>query len=222
MCAHPPHWLDDGICIAPPVSAYSSTLHKPPSLLLLRTALRISSFHYPTTTMQTSFETRVMDSSSAVSPMDSPYHGQDLSRGEIRLLTVVSTEPGLELSTERHSLAEDLEFEAVSYVWGTAPATVEAICNGKPLLVTPTIRDMLEHLHLYRLAPQRPLWIDAICINQYDMDEKAIQIPSMHNVFFASSPSQHLDGHCDSGHGCLYGRISQGVRHRQKLGIYWN
>lgn len=115
--------------------------------------------------------------------MDSPYHGQDLSRGEIRLLTVVSTEPGLELSTERHSLAEDLEFEAVSYVWGTAPATVEAICNGKPLLVTPTIRDMLEHLHLYRLAPQRPLWIDAICINQYDMDEKAIQIPSMHNVF---------------------------------------
>ncbi|OJD30287.1 heterokaryon incompatibility protein [Diplodia corticola] len=122
-------------------------------------------------------------SSSATAPEDSPYHGQDLGSGEIRLLTIVPTESGLELSTKPHKVTEDLEFDAISYVWGTAPPTVAATCNSKPFLVTPTAHEMLAHLHHHRPVPHRPLWIDAICINQKNLDEKAIQIPFMRDIY---------------------------------------
>ncbi|KAL1636653.1 hypothetical protein SLS58_009707 [Diplodia intermedia] len=114
---------------------------------------------------------------------ESPYLGQELDIGEIRLLTISSTESGLAISTEPHMVTEDLLFDAVSYVWGTAPATVETTCNGKPFLVTSTAYEMLVHLHRFRPSPQRPLWIDAICINQDDADEKAIQVPFMRRIF---------------------------------------
>lgn len=113
----------------------------------------------------------------------SPYYGQALGSQEIRLLTIVSTEGTLQFTTKPHKLTEDLEFDAISYVWGVAPASVEAICNDKAMLVTPTAHEMLKHLHLHRPAPHRPLWIDAICINQKDMNEKAIQIPLMRHIY---------------------------------------
>lgn len=124
-----------------------------------------------------------MASSSRNLSEHSPYHDQQLEKGEIRLLKIVAIEPALEISTQKHEVTASLEFDAMSYVWGTAPATVGAKCNGKPFLLTPTAEEMLKHLYLYRPALQRPLWIDAICINQEDPDEKAIQIPFMRDIY---------------------------------------
>jgi hypothetical protein len=42
---------------------------------------------------------------------------------------------------------------------------------------------MLEHLRQYRPNPDRPLWIDAICINQVDADEKSSQVQQMSKVY---------------------------------------
>jgi hypothetical protein len=42
---------------------------------------------------------------------------------------------------------------------------------------------MLQHLHLYRPHPFRPVWIYYICISQQDTKEKAIQIPLMHRIY---------------------------------------
>ncbi|KAH7062951.1 heterokaryon incompatibility protein-domain-containing protein [Paraphoma chrysanthemicola] len=126
----------------------------------------------------------------------SPYAEQSLQPGEIRLLTIDATitannseaiaNPGgvtLRLVTKRVSLEEKPKFDAISYVWGTAPASVVVECNGAPLLVTPTAYDMLQHLRLYRPNLYLPVWIDAICINQNDPDEKSHQIQQMTTIF---------------------------------------
>ena len=42
---------------------------------------------------------------------------------------------------------------------------------------------MLGYLYLYKPEPQRPIWVDAICINQSDAEEKAVQIPLMHRIY---------------------------------------
>lgn len=138
----------------------------------------------------------------AASPTpQSPYRGQPLEPGEIRLLTVdaitstdnitstsgatavESAEVTLRLRTTRHKLEDNPEFDAISYVWGIAPASVSVQCNGARLLVTPTAYEMLEHLRLYKPNPHRPFWIDAICINQDDADEKSHQVQRMSKVY---------------------------------------
>jgi hypothetical protein len=38
---------------------------------------------------------------------------------------------------------------------------------------------MPGYLYLFKLRLYYPIWIDAICINQNDADEKAVQVPLM-------------------------------------------
>jgi hypothetical protein len=123
----------------------------------------------------------------------SPYYDQPLGPGEIRLLTIKSNpETNLQhvfpwlspkvtfcLVTQRHKLEENPEFDALSYVWGTASASIRVPCNNGSLLVTPTAYEMLKHLRVR----SGPFWIDAICINQDDSDEKATQIPLMRQIY---------------------------------------
>jgi hypothetical protein len=130
---------------------------------------------------------------------ESPYHHQALSPGEFRLLEfkkfsriesvarhtlrIVSGKPALHLVTSRCKLEDKPAFDAVSYVWGGAPASIPVPCNGGHILVTPTAYEMLEYLHLYRPDTTRLLWIDAICINQEDEHEKETQIPLMRRIY---------------------------------------
>ncbi|KAF3008569.1 hypothetical protein E8E13_007243 [Curvularia kusanoi] len=115
---------------------------------------------------------------------ESPYYGQALEIGEIRLLTIHwTTLDQFELRTERHSLNADLKFDAISYVWGTTPASVRVKCNNGTILITPSAFEMLGYLYLYKPEPERPIWIDAICINQNDAEEKAVQVPLMHHIY---------------------------------------
>jgi hypothetical protein len=114
----------------------------------------------------------------------SPYLSQALKPDEIRLLTIIwTTSDQFDLRTECHPLTADLQFDAISYVWGTAPASVKVKCNDGTLLVTPTAFEMLGYLYLYKPEPQRPIWVDAICINQNDAEEKAVQVPLMHRIY---------------------------------------
>jgi hypothetical protein len=125
-----------------------------------------------------------MTSTSNAAPAESPYHGQDLKPGEIRLLTVLwTTSDEFELRTECHELTEDLDFDAISYVWGTAPASVPVKCNNATLYVTPTAFEMLGYLYLFKPGPHYPIWVDAICINQNNADEKAVQVPLMSHIY---------------------------------------
>jgi hypothetical protein len=72
-------------------------------------------------------------------------------------------------------------YEALSYCWGDPVVTTKIICDGLRLSVT-----MNLHQALYRLrseSSQRTLWVDAICINQGDNNEKNEQVAQMREIY---------------------------------------
>lgn len=74
-------------------------------------------------------------------------------------------------------------YEAVSYCWGTPEFSNILLCNGRTSIVkiSPNVDTMLRHLR--NMQEQRYLWIDAICLNQADNDEKSVQVKIMGDIF---------------------------------------
>lgn len=122
----------------------------------------------------------------------SSYECKPLDEGQIRLLRIdwsvdnslqhvfpwTSHCKTLKLETFRVKLDEERVYNALSYVWGTEPVSVAVSCNGMPLLITPTVYEMLAHLD-----HGAAYWIDAVCIDQNDPNEKATQIPLMNQIY---------------------------------------
>jgi Heterokaryon incompatibility protein (HET) len=77
-------------------------------------------------------------------------------------------------------------YEAFSYVWGNAFARkAEIMCNGKVLKVTPNLKDALQRLRLKTCS--RLVWVDAICINQDDTQERGHQVQMMSSIYEGAS-----------------------------------
>jgi ankyrin repeat protein len=72
-------------------------------------------------------------------------------------------------------------YEALSYVWGDLADKRPILMHGHIFSVTVNLQAAL--LRLRNHAMQRVLWIDAICINQDDQEEKAYQIQAMANIY---------------------------------------
>ncbi|TGO46396.1 hypothetical protein BCON_0328g00120 [Botryotinia convoluta] len=76
-------------------------------------------------------------------------------------------------------------YEALSYVWGDTDNCRSICVNGHSL----TVRANL-HIALSRLrdpALERIIWIDAICINQEDLNERGSQVQLMAKVYSKAS-----------------------------------
>ncbi|KAF4337486.1 heterokaryon incompatibility 6 OR allele [Fusarium beomiforme] len=72
-------------------------------------------------------------------------------------------------------------FTALSYVWGEWSTPADMIyCNGHGVRVTKNCLSALRHLN--KLGPIT-IWIDAICINQNNPDDKNKQIPLMATIY---------------------------------------
>ncbi len=103
--------------------------------------------------------------------------------GNIRLLVLkrrwFSSRPSCELIEV--DLDEAPPFEAISYHWGRKPPSIPINVNGALILVTSAIDELLW----YRTSifTSHCFWIDAICINQTDSDEKGTQIPMMTRIY---------------------------------------
>jgi hypothetical protein len=67
-----------------------------------------------------------------------------------------------------------LEYEALSYVWGdpqtSKHVSVRPYSNGKHIPITTSLDAALRHLR-QRTEP-RTIWIDALCIQQSDVQER--------------------------------------------------
>lgn len=72
-------------------------------------------------------------------------------------------------------------YEALSYVWGDPNVKVPIRLNGHRFSVTTNLWLALRRLR-HRSTP-RVLWVDAICINQDDNDEKSRQIVLMGDIY---------------------------------------
>jgi hypothetical protein len=108
-----------------------------------------------------------------------------LAPGEIRLLRPVEKADGLTWSLRAASLDDPhLIFDALSYTWGAQDSTFPIVCNGQTLQVHHNLFSALPYLAKRHGANEdRPIWIDAVCINQGDQAEKSVHIHHMNKVY---------------------------------------
>lgn len=71
--------------------------------------------------------------------------------------------------------------EALSYVWGKSDGRKAVWIDGHLFLVTQNLYEILEYLRDPHVT--RTIWIDAICINQSDPEEKAHQVRLMGEIY---------------------------------------
>lgn len=112
------------------------------------------------------------------------YRPLDHRRSEVRLLHLLPsshpTDP-IRCSLSHASLDDSPHFEALSYVWGPPVPTLDIVVDAARFLVTINLHQALGALR--RAKKPRVLWVDAVCINQDDDDEKAYQVPLMGRLY---------------------------------------
>ncbi|KAI1102797.1 heterokaryon incompatibility protein-domain-containing protein [Jackrogersella minutella] len=75
-------------------------------------------------------------------------------------------------------------YDALSYTWGNTRRSGSALINlgdGQNIRLTPSLSEALRQLRRWR--KRRILWVDAICMNQWDGDEMSERIPLMLEVY---------------------------------------
>lgn len=76
-------------------------------------------------------------------------------------------------------------FVAISYCWGgEIPTENLPISSRAYLKVTRTVYSILRHIS--GVASGLPIWLDAICINQDDCEEKGVQVSMMRDIYAAA------------------------------------
>jgi len=79
------------------------------------------------------------------------------------------------------TLSNGVDYEALSYTWGAPDCVHQIRCGDRFLMVTVTIKEALETLRDPKRI--RTMWVDQLCINQEDVDERNSQVRNMHHVY---------------------------------------
>lgn len=120
------------------------------------------------------------------------YTYGDLDPDEIRMLQIL---PGkgsdiVRCRLTRVTLRYSPDFNTLSYTWGTSPETHEAKVtlteiqlDNKAYLVAP---NLLSALQFYREHYTEPLWVDYLCINQFNVAERGKQVLLMRRIYGSS------------------------------------
>lgn len=129
-----------------------------------------------------------------------PYKGvvRTIARGRTELYKPLSTEKQqirvldldepklddngtIQGSLRTVSLRDNPSFQALSYHWGVSLAERPVRINNTDLQVTSNLHSALQHL---RQSKERIcVWIDAICINQEDVEERNQQVQLMPKIY---------------------------------------
>jgi hypothetical protein len=152
--------------------------------------------------------------SSNASPILPPFEYQPIdATGEIRILVLQPahefSDP-LETTTFVRNVADydSAPYACVSYSWGTVHRYTKLRCNDQYIQITTHVSTMLHYLR----SATKPvhLWIDAVCINQADESEKAVQVQSMGRIYSRASEvlvwlgeatdKDQIEGVCESLH----------------------
>ncbi|KAH6629262.1 heterokaryon incompatibility protein-domain-containing protein [Boeremia exigua] len=123
--------------------------------------------------------------------MESVYGPLDQDTEEIRLLTLhpaLTTADGSTLQCALRSVAllsntgdSVPAYEALSYVWGKPDFSRPILIDGREVHVTPSLANILYSLR--DSVNPRTIWVDAVCINQADLEERAKQVRLMHKIY---------------------------------------
>ena len=116
-----------------------------------------------------------------------PLHAFDtIKAGRFRLLHLQPGSDKDQLCFELHVAAfeDEPEYEAISYCWGEVIPSCNIVCNGTRLPVTKNAADALWHFRLPNRV--RVLWMDAVCIDQQNKQEKSEQVTDMYRIYGGS------------------------------------
>lgn len=104
-----------------------------------------------------------------------------------RLLELLPGEPDddIRCNLTVESLKDSPTFQALSYAWGSEADLKGIYVNDQVMHVTSNLRSALRHLR--RKHESRVLWVDAICIDQKNLEEKSEQIGRMGDFYRAST-----------------------------------
>lgn len=116
------------------------------------------------------------------------YRPLSTDRVEIRLLTL---HPGSREDAVQGTLHhvfldgdEKPKYESISYCWGDASIEEVIWINGFPLSVAANTASALRRVRLF--DSDRVLWIDGVCIDQYNRRECSRQVPVMTEIYEGS------------------------------------
>ncbi|EWG53378.1 hypothetical protein FVEG_11822 [Fusarium verticillioides 7600] len=117
------------------------------------------------------------------------YKPLDNTRQEIRLLTLLPPRDGdanihctLSHAVLNNASSKNPKYEALSYVWGEPEFSESIILNDHTFFITPSLKYILSCLR-QRDDQSRVLWVDAICINQSDVEERGHQVALMREIY---------------------------------------
>lgn len=106
----------------------------------------------------------------------------DSAADQIRLVTLLPSptfDADVQIRLDTGVISDDIipEYEALSYVWGPPKNPKNIYIDGSTIAVTRALAEALPYLR-YKVQP-RTLWIDAICVNQEDLEERGRQVEKM-------------------------------------------
>ena len=113
-------------------------------------------------------------------PLESPER-------QIRLLSVlpstIKMKAKYELTTYILGGSRTPHFYAISYEWGPAEPKHQIDIDDKVFFIRSNIKDCLERLGSSDEGFYRPVWIDAICIDQSNIAERNAQVKVMGSIY---------------------------------------
>lgn len=128
----------------------------------------------------------------------SVYQDLPLAPGQIRIFKVSHgpTDSPIHCSLEVTTLgSEDFHLDyALSYTWGppaeygrfqhmTNELKCPVICNGIEILVAENLVCFLKQARQTPWLAHKSYWVDAVCINQQDLEERSSQVRMMGKIF---------------------------------------
>ncbi len=101
----------------------------------------------------------------------------------IRLLVLKRGVPedGVKCELIVANLQDHPHFEALSYVWGVRQRLESILCCGRDFVIRPNLAAALRRVRCH--DEDRILWVDAICINQNNDQERAEQVGFMGRIY---------------------------------------
>ena len=119
-----------------------------------------------------------------------------IDRPFIRLLEldlsspVKSADDGIvQARMETYDLQHELDYDALSYTWGTDDVSAHIRVNDEWFPVPQNLLEALQQLQLNQRETNNPrkLWVDAVSINQSDNAEKSRQVMLMREIYANAS-----------------------------------
>lgn len=108
---------------------------------------------------------------------------EPLAKSQFRLLSLRPGEAGQTVSgrMDTYTFGNCPDYYALSYVWGHEQPVHKMYVNHARKFVQPNLYHVLQ-----RIRPrqgQYNIWVDSLCINQLDLDERATQVEHMSTIY---------------------------------------